>query len=372
MKRWLILFGLFLAVHPHPTMAQGNQEVSKTLAALLPFEAVGASAIETSAAYDRIQEELLATGQFILVERDQINSILNEQALQQAACTEGECAVKVGRILGVRKILTGKVTKLDAEHWVITGRMTDVETAQTMRATSIQYEGKYFDLLRDGTPILAAKLAGLPPPEKPGFLGQVLDIAAIPIAKITTFAEKKEGLGPKRGRSGYLLSSGVFQFAGDLITEAGNTIYFSAGGGPIISVGYQWLFFDHFNFSLLFNNGDVRVTGELSNYYTSMHGIANGSNIKYLIRDYYIGAVAYSVYSKFESTKGPFLVLRGRAYGISIGKYWDNIYIGYDTFSSNQTVDEGKSTPEALIAPNGEKLKKASISQTIIRIGYLF
>jgi len=175
------LLHLALLIHAAPVLAETP---TKTLTAILPFEAVGATPVETSVAYDRMQDELLLTGRFDLVERSQINAILDEQALQQAACSEGECAVKVGRILGVRNIVSGKVTKLDDTHWVISGRITDVETAQTLRATSIQYEGKYFNLLADGMPILAAKLAGLPPPEKPGFLGQVVDLAVAPIRLI--------------------------------------------------------------------------------------------------------------------------------------------------------------------------------------------
>ena len=132
---------------------------TKELIAVLDFEIVGGSKAEASAVTDRLREEMLKTGQVTLVDRSQIEAVLNEQALQQA-CTSSECAVQVGRILGVRRMVAGKVTKISDKLWQISAQVVDVETTETLRAETVTFEGRYLDLLLTGVSELAAKLAG--------------------------------------------------------------------------------------------------------------------------------------------------------------------------------------------------------------------
>ncbi len=72
------------------------------------MEAVGASKTEATALSGRLREELLESGRFIMVNHTRWNTPLEEQALQQAGRTGGNCVVKVGRIPGVRKIVLGR------------------------------------------------------------------------------------------------------------------------------------------------------------------------------------------------------------------------------------------------------------------------
>jgi Protein of unknown function (DUF3015)/Curli production assembly/transport component CsgG len=150
--------------------------------AVMQFEAIGASKAEVTAAGDRLQESLLATGKFTVVDRQQIDNILKEQALQQTGCTSTECAVQVGKILGVRRLILGRINGFDATHWFVSATMVDVETAQTLRTTSVRYEGTFFDLLGNGIPVLAARIAGVPEPR--GLAGSAA-VAAAPNAQAT-------------------------------------------------------------------------------------------------------------------------------------------------------------------------------------------
>jgi hypothetical protein len=145
---WLLAAGV-------PAQAQ-----NKELIAVLDLRPVGASDVEASAVTDRLREELLRTGRFTLVDRSQMDAVLGEQALQQAGCTEQECAVQVGQLLGVRKIVAGKLTRISPELWQLSAIMVDVETAETVRAESIQHRGDFFGLLTAQVPPLAVKLTG--------------------------------------------------------------------------------------------------------------------------------------------------------------------------------------------------------------------
>lgn len=142
--------------------AQGDSPKTqeKRLVAVLDLDVVGASAAEASAVTDRLRTELLRSGQFTLVDRSQMKSILKEQALQQTGCTSQECAVQVGQILGVRDIITGKVTKINDQLWQLSAQMVDVETAQTIKAETVIHQGTFVGLLEQGVNEMAQRLSG--------------------------------------------------------------------------------------------------------------------------------------------------------------------------------------------------------------------
>jgi hypothetical protein len=142
----------------------------KELIAILDFDPVGASKAESIAMSDRLREELLRTGRFTLVDRAQLNKVLEEQALQQTGCTSQDCAVQVGRVLGVRKLVTGRAIKVGENLWQVSGTMVDAETAEIVVADSIRHKGDMFSLLDTAIVGLAMKLGGgaSPPPPAAG------------------------------------------------------------------------------------------------------------------------------------------------------------------------------------------------------------
>jgi hypothetical protein len=132
---------------------------AKELIAVLDLSPQGARPEEAVALTEQLRAELLKTGQFTLVDRSQMDSILEEQAFQQAGCTSQECAVQVGRILGIRKIVSGRVTKISDQLWQVSVLLLDVESAETLRAETAVHEGGLAPLLRAEIPKLAAQLA---------------------------------------------------------------------------------------------------------------------------------------------------------------------------------------------------------------------
>lgn len=64
-----------------------------------------------TAASDILVTELQKTNQFILVEREKIQHILDEQRFQASDLVEPMTVAKVGRLLGVSAIITGAVTQ---------------------------------------------------------------------------------------------------------------------------------------------------------------------------------------------------------------------------------------------------------------------
>jgi hypothetical protein len=138
------------------------QEVKdeRELVAVMDLQAVQATPAEVQALTDRLREVLHKSGRFKLVERGQMDAVLNEQALQQTGCTSQECAVQVGRILGVRKLVVGKVVKVSDEVWLLSAALVDVETAETLRAESVRHKGDYFALMDERVREIGEKMAG--------------------------------------------------------------------------------------------------------------------------------------------------------------------------------------------------------------------
>jgi hypothetical protein len=157
---------------------------TKVLIAVMDFVPVGATKGEALAITDRLGEELFQSGKFTLIDRSQMDSILKEQAFQQTGCTSQECAVHAGQVLGVRNLVTGRVTKLGDELWLMSSTMVDVETSETLRAVTVRFRGDLGSLLDAPVAQLGAKLVGLPPPAAaaPVAVTAAVPVAAAPVA----------------------------------------------------------------------------------------------------------------------------------------------------------------------------------------------
>jgi TolB-like protein len=156
------LLGLTGAALACATLVSAQPAPRKDHIAVLDFDAAGASTEQVRALTNQLRADLLKTGRFVVVDRSQINQILDEQAFQQSGCTSEECAVQVGRILGIEKIISGTVTKVSADFWQVSAILVEVETAETLRAETLNHRGSFPDLLIAGMPRLAERLTRAP------------------------------------------------------------------------------------------------------------------------------------------------------------------------------------------------------------------
>ena len=103
--------------------------------AVMDFRANGISQLIASNISELVRNELIIMGNFIVLERSQVDQILKEQGFQMTGCTETSCAVKVGQMLSAKKILVGTVMKM-GNKIVISGRIVDVEKGVGERAAN--------------------------------------------------------------------------------------------------------------------------------------------------------------------------------------------------------------------------------------------
>ena len=138
-------------------VAEGKKTV-----AILDFEGRGISQMEAATLTDRLMSEMVATDAVILVERNQMNEIMEEQGLQQSGCTSAECAAEVGALLGVQNMVSGSFGKL-GNTYTVDAKMFSVETGATIRSSSKTHKGEVDGLLTI-IEIVAWELVGLQAP----------------------------------------------------------------------------------------------------------------------------------------------------------------------------------------------------------------
>jgi TolB-like protein len=118
----------------------------KSSIAVLPLEESGISSSEARVLTDELRSVLVQSGNYIVLERNNMESILQEQGFQLSGCTSTECAVEAGKLLGVEKMVTGSVGKI-GELYNINVRLFDVGTGQIENTVSQKHEGSVEDLL---------------------------------------------------------------------------------------------------------------------------------------------------------------------------------------------------------------------------------
>jgi TolB-like protein len=141
-----LLLALLPCVHVSIASAQTKPEAARPRIAVLEFASVEATKAETAAVTDEVRNDLFKSGRFEVLERTEIDAVLNEQALQQAAA-EPIDAVKAGKLLSVHYIVTGRLTRPSPEIYQLSVQAIDVETGKVTASETTHHEGAIMGLL---------------------------------------------------------------------------------------------------------------------------------------------------------------------------------------------------------------------------------
>ena len=122
---------------------------SKFTASVLDIEDPLLHRNEVIALTERLIFLIEQTDQFVLLDRTATTKILQEQGFQQSGCTSGECAVEVGQLLGVQKMISGKIGAV-GKYYTISLRIVDVTTGKIEKSASHDLMGNVEDVLLTG------------------------------------------------------------------------------------------------------------------------------------------------------------------------------------------------------------------------------
>ncbi|MFH1213593.1 MAG: PEGA domain-containing protein [Candidatus Neomarinimicrobiota bacterium] len=132
----------------------------KTTLAVLDLDAKGLAKNEVEILTDRLRSNTVNLGIYDIVERQKMQEILDEQQFQLSGCTSDACAVQVGQLLGVQKMITGSVGAF-GKVFTVELRLLDVESGKIERSANYDFQGELELLLMEGMNNALLKLLGL-------------------------------------------------------------------------------------------------------------------------------------------------------------------------------------------------------------------
>ncbi len=135
----------------------------KSTVAVLDFEPRGISQLESQTLTDRFSTEINKTGKAVLVDRNVMNEVMQEQGYTAAECSSEECAAEVGALLGVQFMINGAIGKL-GETYTIDAKMFRVGTGAAEKTINTTYTGQV-DGLITVIELLAWEMMGVEPPQ---------------------------------------------------------------------------------------------------------------------------------------------------------------------------------------------------------------
>jgi TolB-like protein len=152
-RRWfflLVFIGTAFSSDKNLTIAVFDLEHDKSV-----------SSSEAQSIRERIQFELHSTGAFAILERSQMELILQEQGFQQSgACDNAKCQVEMGKMLGVDRLVIGSVRKIGALT-SMNIQMVSVQTGQVEKSSIYDSKETLDVILQEGSRKVAFDLSGM-------------------------------------------------------------------------------------------------------------------------------------------------------------------------------------------------------------------
>jgi hypothetical protein len=133
-----------------------------TTLAVMELKGLGTEISIATILTNNLISELSFLEGYTILERDQMQTILEEQGLQNSGlCDDNEYLVEIGGLLGAQKIVTGSIGKL-GEMYSLSLRMFDVQTAKSDNSVTLNRkcnEEKLIELLKDAVKELTKGIA---------------------------------------------------------------------------------------------------------------------------------------------------------------------------------------------------------------------
>jgi TolB-like protein len=170
MRRFLILATAVAAVHGAAPRVGQAQDKPKITVAVMNFTA---AAMIKRDQYEALSDgiplllgaELVTHPSINLVEREQLQRVMDEIKLGRSDVIDPQKAVQVGKLLNAQYLVMGGFLVDPREEMELTSRVVEVETGQIRSATKVKGKGQdIFELIAKLTKSLSPLLSIEPPP----------------------------------------------------------------------------------------------------------------------------------------------------------------------------------------------------------------
>lgn len=151
--------------------------------AVMPLQAKGVPPTDADVITDAIATQLQQSGTQRVLERAQMDQILKEQGFQESgSCDGSECAVQMGKILSVDRILVGSVG-LVGHTYTLNLRLVSVGTGEVYRSDMKSVRGSIDDVLTNLVPETVSELTSTPTAKTPLAAGPAKSPDPVPDSK---------------------------------------------------------------------------------------------------------------------------------------------------------------------------------------------
>jgi len=152
------LAAFLIAVGAMLASSYAQTQPREPLVAVLPLQGRGLDTNSLRILEDGLAQALLQGSKVRLLERAQMSNILKEQGFQKSgACDQNDCAVEVGKLLGVERGVAGSVGLL-GKSYVLNLRMVDIASGEILSASQRTCSGEIEKVLTETMPLSAADL----------------------------------------------------------------------------------------------------------------------------------------------------------------------------------------------------------------------
>ena len=128
--------------------------------AVMDFGGLNVTKEDAASLTDRFRFELMKTKKFDVMERNEMNLILQEQEFQKTDCVDQGCAVEAGRLIAVKKMVTGSISKVGGIYSVNV-KLLDVQTGRVDLNVAEDCDCPVEKVLTETMQRIAHKLSGL-------------------------------------------------------------------------------------------------------------------------------------------------------------------------------------------------------------------
>ena len=149
-KKTVIILVVFAVIFSVPVFA-------KERVAVLDFEAKDVQESDALAIADLFRSDLVAAGQFIVLERGNMQSILDEHELTMKGLTNEATASEIGELLSVNYLFLGNLSKFGNKYILVIDKI-NVETGEIEK--SVKKTGVNIDNFLELSAEAAAELSG--------------------------------------------------------------------------------------------------------------------------------------------------------------------------------------------------------------------
>ncbi len=99
------------------------------------------------ACFNQLEESLIESNRFIVIEKGQRDDILEEQKFQNSGICDEDCAVDIGQLIGAEYLMLGNIIGLTSELFQVNIKIINVEKGDVEEKVTSQIEGDLGALL---------------------------------------------------------------------------------------------------------------------------------------------------------------------------------------------------------------------------------